>query len=315
MQTFRLGRDLTPSRIAFGAEQLGGTDWGLVDEQEALRAVAAAWECGVTFFDTADAYGLGRSETRLAKALGSHRHDAVIATKVGVRWEELPGQRARTWKDLSPAYIDRAVEQSLRRLELDVLPMLYLHWPDAATPLEATAEALARLLERGLVRAVGVSNFSPTQVEAMHAMLPLAAVQLPYNLLQRERGAEVLAVSRALGIPCVAYGPLAQGLLTGRFGANARFSSDDRRHRLAHFSPEAIAAVTEALAVVREAAAAAGCTMSQVAIRWLLDQPGISAAIVGARSPGQTAENAAAVDVALEPRLLHLLAKINPLTQ
>ena len=153
------------SRIAFGCEQLGGYDWGKVNEKEAIAAVNRALDLGVNFFDTADVYGLGRSEENLAKALGSRRHEVIIATKAGVNWEIEPrGGRARTFLDSSPKRIVEAVECSLRRLKLDSIPLYQVHWPDQAVPVSDTMEALIKCQDQGKIQHIGYANITHTEL-------------------------------------------------------------------------------------------------------------------------------------------------------
>lgn len=305
------GRDVPLDGVAMGCEPLGGTDWGVFDPARAEAAVARALELGVTVFDTADVYGLGRSEEVLARALGPRRHDVVVVTKFGVAWGEGDG-RARTWRDASPARVRAALEGSLRRLRLDRIPLYLVHWPDPATPVEATMEALARCRERGLVEAVGVSNFTPELVRRAHAVLPLAALELQYSLLCRGAEAELLPLARELGVAVLAYGPLAQGLLTGKYGPGARFAGDDRRHRLSHFRGPALRRALEVVGRVREAAGQLGHTPAQVALRWVLDHPSVSCAIAGAKSSAQVEANAGAAGWRLPPGMREALAGDEP---
>jgi aryl-alcohol dehydrogenase-like predicted oxidoreductase len=301
--------DLRVSRVAFGAEPLGGTDWGPVSTSEVAGAARAAWEDGINFFDTADVYGLGRSEERLAAALGPHRHEAVIATKFGLRWESHGGERARICRDASAGYVTRAVEASLRRLRLEAIPLYFVHWPDPATPLAETFAALASCQQAGKVRHVGVSNFSADQIREAHGLLPLAAVQLPYSLIQREVEINVLPCCEELGISVLAYGPLAQGLLTGKVRESTTFGTDDRRHRLPHFQRDARRSHLETVERVAAIARRHGRSAAQVAARWVLDSPAIACAIVGARSAAQVAANSGAMGWKLDEANYRMLAE------
>ncbi|MEO8680301.1 MAG: aldo/keto reductase [Vicinamibacterales bacterium] len=287
--------------MALGCEPLGGTDWGAVDEAAAMDAVVRALDRGITFFDTADVYGLGRSETLLSKALGSRRHDVVIASKGGVRWSSpSPGTRASTSRDASPQYLVEAIESSLTRLRLDCLPLYYVHWPDPATPIDDTMAALDRARTQGKIRHVGVSNFSASQIEAAHACIPLAAVQMEYSLLRRTADTELLPTCRRLGLGVVAFGALAQGLLTGKYGAASRFGKNDRRGRLPHFHGAGLHRALEHVVAVRHSAETGGRTPAQIAIRWVLETPGIACAIVGAKNAAQVEDNVAACAWAMD---------------
>jgi aryl-alcohol dehydrogenase-like predicted oxidoreductase len=159
--------DLKVSRIIFGCEALGGTDWGKVDVPAVQAAVAHAWDRGINTFDVADVYGLGRAETALAEALGPRRHDAVIITKFGVNWRQgKNGGRAETFRDASPAHAKKAAENSLRRLKIDCIPLYLVHWPDPRTPLADTRAALEELKAAGKIRRYGLSNFPGRRLAA-----------------------------------------------------------------------------------------------------------------------------------------------------
>ncbi len=225
--------------MAFGCEPLGGTDWGAVDTAEVERAVRHAYDEGITLFDTADVYGLGMSEALLASALGSHRKDVVIATKFGVAGERSPdGGRARTHRDASPAAVVRCLEASLKRLKLEQIALYQLHWPDPSTPIGETLEALAGCVESGKVQCIGACNVSESHARDILAAIPLASVQLPLSLIDTSTSAAALSFCRERGVSTLAYGCLAQGLLTGKYGASDRFGEDDRRSRLPHFRSE-----------------------------------------------------------------------------
>ena len=295
------GTDLRVSRVALAASRLMH-GLGIVDIGAAIAGVQKACDMGINFFDTADVYGLGRSEELLARALGPRRHDVVIASKGGVCWEPpVAGARARTWRDASRGHIVRAIEATLRRLQVECLSLYYLHWPDLTTPIEETMEALRDCRRDGKVRHVAVSNFSPAQIELAHACVPLAAVQVEYSLLRRDAEVDLLPTCQRLGIGVVAYGALAQGMLTGKYGAQSRFGSDDRRRRLAQFSGSGLEAALGPLRAVEAVAAGIGRSAAQVALRWALDSPGIACVVAGAKNPTQVEENAGACGWQLSP--------------
>lgn len=286
------------SRIGFGGELLGGTDWGDVDVQTAVEAVHAAVDAGITYFDTADAYGLGLSERRLAGALRHDRQRMVIGTKGGICWKPpLAGRRAETYLDCGPATMTRTVEESRRRLRLDCIPLYFVHWPDGMTSVERTMEALAALQRSGKIAHIGLSNFSDDQIRRAHSVAPLAAVQVRYSLVTPNSAKAVIDCCRELGIGVLAYSPLAKGFLSGKYRPGHEFPANDRRLGLELFRQTAPAAVVDR---VRAVAHRLGHTPSQVALRWILDNPDIDAVVVGARAPQQVRENAAAAGWRLE---------------
>ncbi|MGE0503340.1 MAG: aldo/keto reductase [Rhizobiaceae bacterium] len=289
-----------PSRLALGCEPLGGTDWGDVDLDNARLAVSTALDVGITVFDTADVYGLGRSEEELAAALGPRRHDAFIVTKFGVRWERDPsGGRARTFRDSSPAHLTAALEASLRRLRIDAVPLYLVHWPDPATPIDDTLEVLRDARTAGKVLNFGLSNFTPDDVEK-GAGLGIAAVEAQFNLIDLNSSRGVWEVAGRHGLARIAYGPLAQGLLTGKYDQMSRFPPSDRRSRLPHFDARQWERNRRILGALEEVAKRRGVTTAQVALRWVLDCSMVDMAVVGGRSPDQVVANAAAETWMLE---------------
>jgi aryl-alcohol dehydrogenase-like predicted oxidoreductase len=313
----RLGNtDLLVSRIAFGCEAIGGTDWGRVNEEESLLAVQTALDKGINFFDTADAYGLGQSERILSKGLGSKKKDVVIGTKFGVNWEPDPnGGRARTLVDSSPRHAIQALESSLRRLELDCIPLYQIHWPDPKTPISDTLEVLITAREAGKIRYIGVSNFSVAQVSQAYQFVKLASVQLGYNLLDHNTGDEIARHCRELNMGVIAYGALAQGLLTGKYGLGANFGNDDRRSRLKQFHKAELHKSLEILNSLREVGSRYHKSPSQVAIRWVLDQPSVTCAAIGIKTPAQVEENVAATDWTLGHEDADYLGGLSSTTQ
>ena len=291
------------SRIAVGCEQLGGTDWGEYDRQETNRAVARAADLGINVFDTADVYSLGESERALAKALGPRRHEMFIVTKGGVRWELPPGEkRARTSFDLSPAYLRQALEDSLRRLNIDAIPLYLLHATDPTVPLEQTLEAVAELKHADKIRAIGLSNFSFADIRRADALAGIAAVELRYNLLERGPEAEILPWCRQRSIGILAYGPLAEGLLAGKYSEGSRFDAGDRRSRLPHFQGEALRRNLACVERVRQLAAGHSKTPAQIAVNWVLSRDAVTSAVVGVKNMSQLEEAAGSVGWSVDPR-------------
>jgi len=284
--------DLLISRIGFGAEPLGGADWGDIDEQLAIEAVAKALALGVNLFDTADVYGLGRSEELLSEALGVHRHDAVIVTKFGVNWQPVIGtQRARTFFDSSPKHVYEAVENSLRRLRIDSIPIYLIHWPDPMTPFSETLEALQHSQQAGKIRYFGVSNFSLEQLKEACRITAISVIELQYSLLDRAANDGVLSFCMQQQIGVLVYGTLGQGLLTGKFSQTTKFHENDRRSRLASFQGQQFLKNLQCAERVKYIAEKYAKQPAQVATRWALEHPAVSCAIVGAKTPAQVESN------------------------
>ncbi len=295
--------DLVVSRLVFGCEPLGGTDWGNFDRDLARRAVSHALDLGVNIFDTADVYGLGESERTLSAALGERRHDVVIVSKFGVNWQrDAQGGRARTFRDSSPQRVVQALENSLRRLRIDCLPLYLVHWPDPDTPVGETMEALLECQRAGKIKYIGVSNFTARWIRQARSVANLAVAEMPYNLIDRRAEGALLPCCESLGLSVLVYGPLAQGLLTGKYGRHARFDHNDRRSRLAHFQGEELARHLKTIDRLSRVARRYGKTPAQTAIRWVLDHPAVSCAIVGIKTPRQLEENLGALDWTLESK-------------
>src|SRR5579864_2660290 len=218
---------LKTSRIGLGTWAIGGWQWGGTSEAASIATIRAAVERGVTLIDTAPVYGFGRSEEIVGKALaeGGLRERVQLATKVGLAWQD-----GVIYRDSRPARIRREIEDSLRRLRTDVIDLYQVHWPDLETPFAETARTLDDLRHEGKIRAIGVSNFSPAQMDAFRAVTPLDAVQPPYNLFEREIEADVLPYAQRTALTVLSYGALCRGLLSGRITAATRFEGDDLRN-------------------------------------------------------------------------------------
>ena len=272
-------------------------DWGAIDVAELKAAVREAYESGVTLFDTADVYGLGQSETLLADALGDARTKVVIATKGGLHWQpSLLHSRASIHKDNSPKAITQSVEASLRRLRIEQIGLYQIHWPDGRTPVEDTVEALLRCVDAGKIGHLGCSNVNPDELRRAHASGARASVQMSFSLLH-QASAPTFGVAVELGIATLAYGCLAQGLLTGKFTGGEIFGSNDRRSRVSHFTENHSGLLTD----LRAAATQLTKTPSQLALRWVLDVGRISCAIVGIKNRQQLRENLGAIGWVLRP--------------
>ncbi len=282
------------SKICFGCEPLGGADWGEVDVVAIAGAVERALDLGINFFDTADVYGLGLSEMRLSEILGSRRHDLMIATKGGLFWEHsTTGGRASIRKDSSPEYLRSAVEASLRRLRLDRLPVYFIHWPDPNTDIRATFECLARLQDAGKIGWIGCSNFNAAQLRLACEVADVTLVQLPVNILGEDLEPEMRQVVHDESIGVVAYNVLAYGLLTGKYGPDARFPENDRRSRLPLFQGDAYRQAIQKISEISAAAELEGLTCAQYSIAKVVNRVEVASAILGIKSSRQIEENCA----------------------
>jgi aryl-alcohol dehydrogenase-like predicted oxidoreductase len=280
------GTHLISSRIALGTWAIGGWMWGGTDEKESIRTIHAALDYGINLIDTAPIYGYGRSEEIVGEALRQHgdREKVMLATKVGLDWTNGKIKRNSTRQRIL-----QELQDSLRRLQTDYIDIYQVHWPDPLVPIEETALTLRELYEQGKVRAIGVSNFSPEQMVRFESVAPLHTIQPPYNLFEREIERDVLPYAREYSKTTLAYGALCRGLLSGAMNANRRFAKDDMRKttdpkfQQPHFA-EYLGATDRLDAFARERF---GKRVIHLAVRWLLDQPGVGVALWGARHPEQ----------------------------
>jgi aryl-alcohol dehydrogenase-like predicted oxidoreductase len=272
------------SRVGLGTWAIGGWMWGGTDDEESIKTIHAAVECGVNLIDTAPAYGFGRSEEIVGKAISSARlrSRVVIATKAGLEWKD-----GKVFRNASHGRIFHEVAASLRRLRTDYIDIYQVHWPDPRVPIEETAEAMQTLFDQGKIPAIGVSNFSVAQIERFRSVAKLHVVQPPYNLFEREIEAELLPYCRQSDLATLTYGALCRGLLSSKLQENAHFAGDDLRLTDPKFRPPRFA---QYLAAVRRLDQLARNNYRKrvihLAVRWILDQ-GATAALWGARHPGQ----------------------------
>jgi aryl-alcohol dehydrogenase-like predicted oxidoreductase len=300
--------DLQVSRICFGLWQAGG-DWGTVDEHGITTAVERALALGINFFDTAQAYGFGASETLLGRALRErityHRDTVVIATKGGLRKEG-----AQLVRDASPAWLRQGIEASLKALSTDYVDLYQLHWPDANTPVEETAETLESFVREGKARFIGLSNFDVPQMEAFARTRRIDALQPPYDMFRREIEREILPYCKSHDIGVLVYGPLAHGILAGTMTTQTRFASDDWRSKSATFTGPGFERNLAVVEQLKEAARSLGVTLPQLAVAWVLANPAVHVAIVGARDAGHLEETARGASIRLTQKTMDRIERI-----
>ncbi len=311
------GTDLELSVVGLGCWAIGGLWWGDdVRDEDSTAAIEAAIEGGINWFDTAPLYGRGHADELLAATLGARRHEVIIATKVGVRIE---GADGHAHSDLSPAHVVADTEASLRRLGLDTIPLLQVHWPcERGTPLEATLETLVRLQEQGKIRHFGLCNYGPEPLARALELAPLASLQTPYSMVRREfdHGLRqvVAPAPDAARLGVLAYEVLARGLLTGKFTTRPSFPDTDLRSRDDRFAEPGFSKVQRLVQALRIVGGRLGMPPAALAIGWALTRPGISAAIVGAKRPDQVREHLRAAELlgrrkvweALAPHVEHV---------
>ena len=313
------------SPIILGTWAIGGWMWGGTNEKEAIKAIRASIDAGVTTIDTAAIYGLGLSEQIIGKAIKGRRDEVVIATKCGMRWDTNEGSDPWPQKDMhghdiiirknaKPASIVHECEQSLKRLGIDVIDLYQIHWPDLTTPFEESWNAIVKLQHEGKVRAIGVSNYSVEQLKHVHNVRHVDSIQPPYSLIRRGIEKDLIPFCQRHQIGVLAYSPLERGLLTGRVSVDREFPKGDHRRDLEIFSRENRQRVLDALALIRPIAERYKATMSQIILNCTIHMPGITAAIVGARGPDQALENAKAADLPLtRDERLQIISTMNML--
>jgi aryl-alcohol dehydrogenase-like predicted oxidoreductase len=304
--------DLTVSALGFGCWEMGGNQYGEVDDDEERRAVQRAIDLGVTLFDTAAVYGYGHSEEVLGRALGRRRSEIVLVTKGGLTWEEVGGPITRS---ATREVLIAGLEDSLRRLGTDYVDLFLIHWPDGKTPEAEMMASLNEVLQSGKARYIGVSNFTADQLRASKAHADICANQVGYNLFDRRWERQMFPTARELGIGIMAYGPMAHGLLAGTFTVDTRFLDWDWRSRgkafgQELFTPENFATNVAVADRLKEVAAQLGTSLPKLAIAWVLADPAVSTALSGTRTSAEIEHNVGALDVQLDQGALDQIDEI-----
>lgn len=293
MQYIKLGRtNLSVSRICFGCAGIGGYDYGPVDNATSIAALRHALDVGINFFDVADVYGFGRSESLLHSALGPRLKSVVVGTKFGVHWDAA----GKTHRDISPRALRLALEASLGRLGLESIPLYQIHWPDGKTLLEDCIAELESCRTAGKVQHYGACNLGLADIERGQAAGRLETIQLPYSLAEKQNAADLHACHEHHGMSTMIYNALGHGLFTGKYDIASRFTGTDLRTRIPLFKGEAFERALEILNRVRELASRHQRSCAEITLSWCLAQPGIDIVIVGAKNPAQVGANARAAD-------------------
>lgn len=289
----RLGKtNIQISPVALGTWPMSGMTSLGVNQRDSLATLDACLELGVNLFDTAYCYGAsGESEQLIAAALGQRRDEIVIATKCGIHWDAQLNQV----RDGRPERLQREVDESLRRLNTDRVELLYLHTPDPTIAITESAGALREIMALGKARSIGVSNVSLEQLQQFHAVCPVSAVQPPYNMLQRHIERDLVPWCLANEVAICVYWPLLKGLLSGKLARDHVFQPGDGRVKYPMFHGEEWQKNQDFVDALRAIASECGRTVAQVVINWTIQQPGITAALCGAKRPDQIADTAGAM--------------------
>ncbi|WP_336515029.1 aldo/keto reductase [Pollutibacter soli] len=305
------GTDLHLSEISFGAWAAGGWMWGGNEKTEAIEAIKKAWELGVNNIDTAAVYGQGDSEIIVGEAIkGIPRDKIFLLTKFGMRWDLKKGDFAfnskmntgeaiEVYRYAGKESVILECENSLKRLGTDYIDLYQIHWPDTTTPVQETMEAVSKLIEQGKIRYAGVSNYSAALVAEARKYVNIVSDQVPYSMVKREIENELVPYCIQNDVSILAYSPMERGLLTGKIKPGHHFADGDHRVNLFYFKDENIRRTNAFLEQIKPLADEKGVSLGQLALRWTLDQPGITIALAGARNAQQAEQNAKASDITL----------------
>ena len=285
--------------------------YGEADDEESIKTIHRAYDLGITFFDTADMYGPFKNEILVGKAIAPIRKNITLATKFGItRNPENPSIRGLNGK---PAYVKSACEASLKRLNVEVIDLYYLHRKDPDTPIEDTVGAMAQLVKEGKVRGIGLSEVNVQTLKKAHAVHPISALQTEYSLWSRNPETEILPACKELGIAFVPYSPLGRGFLTGQIKKFEDFEENDFRRSSPRFQGENFDKNLALVRKVEEIAKHKGCTASQLALAWVLVQGDFLFPIPGTKRVKYVEENAAAADLVLSQKELQELENAFPI--
>lgn len=282
--------------VALGCWPISGMTSVDVNEADSMKTLHAALECGVNFLDTAYGYGAnGESERMISRAIEGKREQLVIATKCGLGWD----QSLQRVLDGRPATLHRQVDESLRRLQIEHCDLLYLHAPDPEIPVAESAGALLEIMLSGKTRLVGVSNFSLQQIRQFHHVCPISVIQPPYNMLQRQIEQDIVPWCQQHHVSLATYWPLMKGLLAGKLRRDHHFPPEDGRAKYPMFQGEQWQQNLDFVDELRAIAAEGDMTVAQLVVRWTIEQPGITAALCGAKRDYQIEETAQAMQFKL----------------
>jgi aryl-alcohol dehydrogenase-like predicted oxidoreductase len=293
----------TVSPVALGCWPIAGVTTLDANEVDSIATIQKCFDVGINHLDTAHVYGPnGESENLIRRALGNRRDEMVIATKCGIHYE---GREMVT--DGRPERLRTECDKSLRRLDTDRVELLYQHAPDERVPIEDSAGALLQLMEVGKTRSVGVSNFTIEQLDAFHAVCPIAAVQMPYNMLQRDIEQRTIPWCRERNIAVMIYWPLMKGLLAGKLPRGTELDERDSRRKYPMYQGDEWQKNQAFVDALRGAAALSGHSVSQFVVNWTISQPGITSALCGAKRPWQIKETAGAMGWTLSAQQVALV--------
>lgn len=320
MQYRKLGHsDLEISVVTFGAWAAGGWMWGGTERSEAVKAIRSSYDVGVTSIDTAPVYGQGLSEEIVGEAIqGLPRDKVQILTKYGMRWDLAKGDFAMHSKDNEGNEIEiykyaakesiiKECEDSLKRLGTDYIDLYQIHWHDKTTPIEETMEAVSLLIKQGKVRYAGVCNYDANLMREAAKYLNLVSDQVPYSMVKRDIEKETVPYCLENNKSILAYSPLERGLLTGKMKPGYKFGADDHRADLYFYKDENLKSVEAFLNTIKPLADDKQASLGQLVIRWTVEQPGITIALVGARNSEQALQNAKAMDIKITSEELNFI--------
>ncbi len=319
MEYRKLGKsEVSVTSITFGAWAIGGWMWGGADDKDAVDAMETAIDHGVTSIDTAPVYGFGHSEKLVGKAIKGKRDKVQILTKYGMRWtgnkgqfyfksKNNEGQPVDIYRYSGKESIIKECEESLKRLGTDYIDLYQAHWPDKTTPVEETMEAIEKLLSQGKIKAAGVCNYSVELLDRANNALIQAVDQVPYSMVQRNIENDLVPYCIQNNIGILAYSPLQRGLLTGKITEDYKFGPGDSRPATAHFRKANIKNVNQFLKEIKPIADGHDATLAQLALNWTIHQPGISAALAGARNAQQVKDNVGAIQFTLTEEEMNII--------
>lgn len=313
------GVKVTP--IAFGAWAIGGWMWGGAEEYDALKAIRASYDAGITTIDTAPIYGFGKSEELVGRAMeGIPRDKYQLLTKYGMNWKtpegefyfdstDNEGRPVKIYKFSGRDSVLRECEDSLRRLKTDYIDLFQIHWADVTTPIAETMDAVSTLIKQGKVRAAGVCNYSVAQVDEALRTVNIVSNQVPYSLVHRHIESDIVPQALTKGLSIVPYSPLQRGLLTGKIRPDHKFYDGDTRRGNRYYQPENVRRINAMLERLKPLADGYGATLSQLIINWTTRQPAMDCVLVGARNAAQVEDNVKALAFTLSDEELQTIRK------